>query len=122
MSKQPTIQIKRAYEDVEKEKDGWRVLVDRLWPRGVSKQELQLDAWNKELAPSDKLRRWFDHDPEKFEEFSRRYRGELHEKQEAVQELLSTIREHCKATLVFAARDRDHNNAVVLKDYLERKL
>lgn len=111
------IRTKRAYEPASSE-DGYRVLVDRLWPRGVSKEDARLDAWMKEVAPSDDLREWFDHDPERWEEFTERYRRELQEKEELLQELRERAGEET-ITLVFAARDTDRNNAVVLKEYLE---
>lgn len=114
------IRVKRAYEAASSE-DGYRMLVDRLWPRGVSKEDARLDAWMKEVAPSDELREWFDHAPERWEEFAERYRRELQEKKE---ELLQKLREKADegtVTLVFAARDTERNNAVVLKQYLEEK-
>lgn len=114
------IRLKRAYDEVEKE-DGTRILIDRLWSRGISREKLQLDDWFKEIAPSDELRRWFDHDPEKFREFSRRYRRELDDQPETIQELLTNIEEYETVTLIYAAKDRQHNNAVVLKAYLEEK-
>lgn len=110
------IRIKRAYESASAE-DGYRVLVDRLWPRGVSKEEARLDAWMKEIAPSEELRQWFDHDPDRWEEFAGRYRAELQEKEG----LLRALRERAARgtlTLVFAARDTERNNAVVLMEYL----
>lgn len=110
------IRIKRAYDPPAPE-DGRRVLVDRLWPRGISKEEARLDEWLRELAPSDALRKWFGHDPARWEEFRRRYREELkgHEK------LLNVLRCEGKrgtVTLLFGARDEEHNNAVVLKEVL----
>lgn len=111
------IRAKRAYEPASSE-DGYRVLVDRLWPRGVSKEDACLDAWMREVAPSDDLREWFNHDPKCWEEFAERYRRELQEKEELLQELREQEDEGT-VTLVFAARDTDRNNAVVLKEYLE---
>ena len=111
--------IKRAYEPAE-ENDGFRILVDRLWPRGVTKEKLQVDLWLKELGPSTELRKWFGHAPEKWEEFRRRYREELAEKQE----LLGQVEQHLeegRVTLVYSAKDEEHNQAVVIKEYLERK-
>ncbi len=110
------IQIKRAYEDPAPS-DGYRVLVDRLWPRGVSKQKLALDEWNKEIAPSTELRKWFDHDPAKWEEFRVRYLAELKENKLGA-ELLKGMK-HKRLTLIYGARDPEHNQAVVLKEYLE---
>lgn len=111
------MRVKRAYDPVEPE-DGTRFLVDRLWPRGVSKAGLQVAEWLKDVAPSDKLRRWFGHDAAKWAEFCRRYFSEL----DAKPELLAPIRQaqaHGEVTLVYAARDTAHNNAVALKAYLE---
>lgn len=101
--------------------DGYRVLVDRLWPRGVSKSAVRLDQWCKELAPSDELRRWFGHRPERFEEFERRYRRELQQQREALTALRRRARQG-RVTLVYGARDREHNNAVVLARVLRRGL
>jgi len=111
------IRLKRAYDEIGAD-DGIRILVDRIWPRGVSKKDLQLDKWMKEIAPSDKLRKWFDHDPEKFEEFKRRYQQELDSNGERVRELAEIARNQ-DLTLVYGAKDREHNHAVVLKEYLE---
>ena len=113
-----TIQTKRVYEEAH-EKDGARVLVDRLWPRGLSKERAHVDLWLKEIAPSNELRRWFGHDPAKFEEFRQRYKAEL--KSESGQAALSKLREMTKrqhVTLVYAAHDSEHSNAVVLRDML----
>ena len=114
------VQIKRVYERAART-DGKRFLVDGLWPRGVKKESLRLDGWLKEVAPSDKLRKWFQHDPAKWTEFEKRYRAELGACPEAWQSLLDAA---CngKVTLLFSARDAEHNNAVVLKRYLEEHL
>lgn len=112
--------MKRAYDPVENE-DGYRVLVDRLWPRGVSKQDLQLDQWMKEIAPSNELRKWFDHDPEKVDRFRERYEKELERHPELVEELL-TKGQNKTVTLIYSAKNRDYNNAVALKSYLEEQL
>lgn len=109
------IRIKRAYEEAE-ESDGRRVLVDRLWPRGVSKEELKLDAWHKDIAPSPELRKWFGHDPTRWEEFQKRYRAELQTHSEELRELKHGANH---LTLIYAAKDPLHNNAVVLKQILE---
>ncbi|GAB4292799.1 MAG: DUF488 domain-containing protein [Roseovarius sp.] len=101
--------------------EGARVLVDRLWPRGISKADLALDLWEKDAAPSGELRRWFGHDPARWEEFVRRYRDELAARPEAVEELLTLCRKG-PVTLIFAARDEAHNNAVVLRDWLAERL
>lgn len=110
------LRIKRAYETAAPE-DGERVLVDRLWPRGVRKEALVLAGWLKEVAPSDALRRWFGHEPERWEEFRRRYRDELQTQQEALQPLRDALK--CgPVTLVYSARDEAHNQAVVLREFL----
>ena len=113
------IRLKRAYDKPAKN-DGRRVLVDRLWPRGVKKEALELDDWFKEVAPSDDLRRWFGHDPERWEEFRQRYSEELQSQQPLVDDLCSTARQG-RLTLVFAASDEEHNNAVALKEYLQKQ-
>ena len=110
------MKIKRAYAPAE-ESDGYRILVDRLWPRGISKEKAQIDLWLKSVAPSNELRKWFGHDPEKFPKFEQRYRAEL-AGSGALDELRAVLREHPDATLLFAAHDEEHNNAVVLKELL----
>jgi uncharacterized protein YeaO (DUF488 family) len=110
------VRAKRAYDPAE-DRDGYRVLIDHVWPRGVSRQRAKLDEWARELAPSDDLRRWFDHVPERFEEFRSRYRAELNDKRERVEELRRRARKGT-LTIVYAARDREHNNAVVLSELL----
>ena len=107
---------KRIY-DIADEADGYRVLVDRLWPRGVSKERAALDAWAKQLAPSTELRRWFNHDPGKFSEFATRYRDELDRNQEA-ESVVGGWESHKVVTLLFGARDVEHNEAVVLCEWL----
>jgi uncharacterized protein YeaO (DUF488 family) len=116
------VTVKRAYE-APSPTDGRRILVDRLWPRGIKKTEADLTAWLKDLAPSDDLRRWFDHNPERWEEFHRRYVQELAapEKTPLLQDLVTQARQGT-VTLVYAAHDRDHNNAVVMKTFLEERL
>ena len=114
------VALKRVYEQAET-RDGTRVLVDRLWPRGLSKERAHVDVWLKEVAPSNELRRWFGHDPDKFADFQRRYEAEL--ASESDKEALSKLRallKHGPVTLVFAAHDTEHNNAVVLRDLLMR--
>ncbi len=111
------IQLKRAYDPSEPE-DGYRVLVDRLWPRGISKEDAAIDHWLKEIAPSDDLRKWFGHDQEKWGAFRARYRGELEGKDEAIAFLREKAGEGT-LTLIYAAKDTEHNNAVVLKEYLQ---
>jgi uncharacterized protein YeaO (DUF488 family) len=107
--------------DPPEEGAGARFLVERLWPRGIRKGVLKLDGWLKEVAPSDGLRRWFHHDPTRWREFRRRYMDELRARPEALQYLLEAARRG-PVTLLYAARDREHNSAVVLRDYLKRKL
>lgn len=113
------IRIKRAY-DPPAAADGKRFLVDRLWPRGTKKDKLQLDGWFKDIAPSDTLRKWFNHDPAKWKEFQRRYAAELKESK-AWEPLVEAAREG-DVTLVYGAKDSEHNNAVVLRSFLERKI
>ncbi|ELZ00260.1 DUF488 domain-containing protein [Natrialba aegyptia] len=113
------ITTKRIYDDPDN--DGARVLVDRLWPRGVSKEEAQLDAWIKEVAPSDELRTWYDHDPDRWTEFKERYVSELKEKDDAVGRVLDVAKDD-QLTLLYAATDRERNNAVVLREYLESQI
>ena len=113
-----TIRIKRAY-DPPVPADGTRILVDRLWPRGVSKETLAIERWIKEIGPSDALRRWFGHDPERWDEFRRRYAAEL-AKQGELLAALRGLAQRGKLTLVYAARNDAHNNAVVLRDVLTR--
>ena len=111
-------QIKRIYED-SADSDGYRILVDRLWPRGVSKEDAQLDDWMKEIAPSPELRKWFDHDPDRFNDFKKRYETELSDRKKPVERLTETSREQ-SVTLLYAAKDETHNHAIVLKEYLEQ--
>jgi uncharacterized protein YeaO (DUF488 family) len=111
------IKVKRTYDPPESG-DGARFLVDRLWPRGVKKEDLQLDAWLKDVARSDKLRRWFGHDPAKWEEFQRRYFAELDGKAQALRPIQDAARQG-NVTLLYSARDMEHNNAVALRAYLE---
>ncbi|HPS33183.1 MAG TPA: DUF488 domain-containing protein [Anaerolineaceae bacterium] len=116
------IRIKRIYEGYNPQ-DGWRVLVDRIWPRGVSKAAARLDDWRKDLAPSTELRTWFCHKVELFDEFSKRYRAELDENasaQTAIQQILEKIRRG-QVTLLYSAKDTEHNQAVVLSAYLNEK-
>lgn len=113
------LSIKRIYDDPASD-DGYRILVDRIWPRGVSKEDAALGAWLKEVGPSTELRKWFGHDPERFEEFRRRYRSEL-DGNPAVETLRAAIEDHKHVTLLYGAHDREHNQAVVLQEYLEKK-
>jgi uncharacterized protein YeaO (DUF488 family) len=110
------VRLKRAYEPASEE-DGYRVLVERLWPRGVTRERARLDEWAKEIAPSPDLRRWYGHDPARFEEFRRRYLDELAGHKEELEELRRRA-ELGPLTLVFAARDEERNSAVILADVL----
>jgi uncharacterized protein YeaO (DUF488 family) len=114
------IRLKRAYEPAAPG-DGYRVLIDRLWPRGVSRDQARLDEWQKDLAPSPELRRWFGHEPSRFEEFRRRYIQELRSERARLAALRRRAREGT-LTLVYAARDAEHNDAVVLAEILRRGL
>jgi uncharacterized protein YeaO (DUF488 family) len=114
------LQIKRVYEPAE-DGDGFRVLVDRLWPRGISKEKARIDLWLKDIAPSDDLRRRFHGEPSKWKEFVTAYAKELHA--EPAKAAAESLREHARhepATLLYAARDEEHNNAVALKTLLEK--
>lgn len=111
------IQIKRAYDTLNAE-DGYRILVDRIWPRGVSKDELKADLWLKEVAPSNELRKWFNHDPAKWQEFKKRYRQEL-ANNPAFGQLKQIVKKEKAVTLLFGAADTHHNQAVALKEFLE---
>ncbi len=112
------IAIKRAY-DKPSHSDGFRILIDRLWPRGLTKEKVAADLWLKDIAPSTELRKWFGHDPEKWPEFKNKYFQELKQKKE----LIDTIKKHTKqgrVTLLYSARDELHNDAIVLKEFLEK--
>jgi uncharacterized protein YeaO (DUF488 family) len=110
------VRAKRAYDEAEAG-DGYRVLIDHVWPRGVSRERAHLDEWARELAPSDELRKWFDHVPERFGEFRARYRAELAGQSERVEELRRRAKRG-SLTIVYAARDTEHNNAVVLVELI----
>jgi len=114
------IQQKRVYEPTERS-DGCRILVDRLWPRGLSRQRARIDEWMKELAPSTALRQWFGHDPEKWAEFQRRYKAELRS-QKPLLDRLTRLARRRRVTLVYGARDETHNDAVVLAGVVRRRL
>lgn len=114
------IKTKRVYEDAERD-DGMRLLVERLWPRGMRKAALTMDGWPKDVAPSDMLRRWFGHDPARWAEFRRRYFTELDGKPDAWQPILAAARQGT-VTLLYSAHDKEHNGAVALKEYLEQRL
>lgn len=114
-----TIRLKRVYEPPA-EDDGYRILVERLWPRGLSKERAKIDLWMKEAGASPELRTWFGHDPERWEEFRRRYFREIGQRPEVLQMLQDAIRENGTVTFVFAAHDELRNNAVALKEFLEQ--
>ncbi|MPV36040.1 DUF488 domain-containing protein [Georgenia subflava] len=110
------LRLARVY-DPPTDDDGYRVLVDRLWPRGIKKADAHVDAWHKDVGPSDELRKWFGHDPARFDEFAERYRAEL-ASNPALAELRETVRRHPRVTLLYGAKDTEHNQAVVLADVL----
>jgi uncharacterized protein YeaO (DUF488 family) len=114
-----SIRLKRVYDKPTKA-DGRRVLVDRIWPRGLKKNEARIDQWLKEIAPSAKLRKRFRHDPDRWKEFKKRYAAELDDQRENVEQL-ARASEKCTVTLLFGAKDTKHNNAVALKEYIERR-
>ena len=116
------VKLKRVYEAPSAE-DGFRILTDRLWPRGISKEKAQLGVWEKAIAPSPELRKWFGHDPEKYEEFRKRYMEELAGNEETAH-FVSLVRDHLAegpVTLLFGAKDTEHNQAVVLKEFLAQR-
>jgi len=113
------IKIKRVYEKPD-EKDGFRILVDRLWPRGLTKEKAGVDLWLKDIAPSTELRKWFNHDPDKWKEFKKRYLKELKENKESVDILKSHLKKKA-VTLLYAAKDSDHNEALVLSNLFEEE-
>lgn len=115
------IVMKRIYDDVD-DSDGQRVLVDRMWPRGVSKENAALDAWFKNVAPSPDLRTWWDHDPDRMEEFGHRYEQELSDEDHAeeIRQLIELVHDSQRVTLLYAAKDEQVNHVVVLQDYLRR--
>ena len=114
------ITLKRAYDPISRA-DGRRVLVERLWPRGLSKARLGVDDWLKEVGPSTSLRKWFGHDPKKWDTFRRRYARELDSRQDAWRPIVSAARRG-RVTLVYSSHDTEHNNAVALQDYLRAKM
>jgi|SRR5690606_34362663 len=114
------IQLKRIYEQPEK-RDGCRILVDRLWPRGVSKERAAIDLWYKDIAPSNALRKWYGHDPKKWPVFQKKYASEIAEHSTAIRELQEIVKQHKAVTLLYAARDEAHNEAVVIRDMLTLK-
>lgn len=115
------IRLKRVYEDYD-ERDGYRVLVDKLWPRGMKKEHLHYDLWAKDISPSSALREWFHQDPDNnWKLFSSKYKKELEDSQ-AVKEFVENIKEHPVVTLLYASKDEEHNHAIILKKYLEKQL
>ena len=112
------IGIKRVYEPPARN-DGTRILVDRLWPRGLTKDKARVDLWLKDIAPSTELRKWFGHDPEKWTGFGKRYRSELQKRKEALA-VLRTASKKGPITLLYGAKDTEHNEAVILRNYLEK--
>jgi uncharacterized protein YeaO (DUF488 family) len=112
------IRLKRVYDKASRQ-DGLRVLVDRLWPRGLTKERAAVDLWLRDVAPSTELRKWFGHDPTKWRQFETRYRKELEEKKDSLKLLKQKSKEHA-VTLLYGARDEEHNEAIVLKKVLER--
>jgi uncharacterized protein YeaO (DUF488 family) len=126
------IHLKRAYEPPSKS-DGYRILVERLWPRGLTKERAAInlwlkeiapspiDLWLKEIAPSPELRKWFNHDPAKWDEFRQRYRGELKGNQESTRRLAELLESHDTVTFVYAARDEQHNSALLLKEFIDQQ-
>lgn len=119
LCRQMSIRLKRAYETPEPD-DGFRILVDRLWPRGVSKDSAHIDLWLKDIAPSTSLRKWFGHEPLKWLEFKPRYFAELDNNPQSVEQLLAQVRRDT-VTLVYGAKDKEHNDAVALLEYLEAR-
>lgn len=112
------IQIKRVYEKAEKS-DGYRILVDRLWPRGISKENAKIDLWLRDISPSHELRKWFHHKEQKWEEFEKKYKEELKEKKEFIKQIKEIEKKEKMVTLLFGAKDEEHNNAMVLLDVLK---
>jgi uncharacterized protein YeaO (DUF488 family) len=114
------IRIKRVYEEPAKQ-DGYRILVDRLWPRGLTKERAKVDLWVKEIAPSDALRKWFGHEPEKWPQFAKRYRSELARKKDLLKEVKKLEREHGTVTLLYGRKDEKQNQAVLIASALKGK-
>ncbi|MCC7357598.1 DUF488 domain-containing protein [Candidatus Uhrbacteria bacterium] len=112
------IKLKRIYEKPDKN-DGYRILVDRLWPRGVSKERASLDEWLKDIAPTTELRKWFGHDPKRWSIFQKKYKKELLLHKNTLQDIKKLSKKNNTVTLVYAAKDEDHNEAIVLKSMLE---
>jgi len=115
------IKLKRIYEKPN-EKDGFRLLVDRLWPRGISKDKAGVELWLKDIAPSNELRKWFAHDPAKWSEFKKRYGKELKSKKREIETLKSLLKKEKIVTFLFSAKDEEHNNAVALREFIAPKI
>ncbi len=113
------IKSKRTYDDASDD-DGYRILIDRLWPRGLSKEKAQIDLWLKEIAPSTELRKWYNHDVDKWEEFEKRYKNELKSKEDLIKQMKELEKEHKTITLLFSAKDTKHANANVLIEVLNK--
>jgi uncharacterized protein YeaO (DUF488 family) len=116
-----TIKLERIYDN-PKGGDAFRILVDRLWPRGLSKDKVRVDLWLKDIAPSNSLRKWFGHDEKKWDEFKRKYFKELDKNNDAVNTIIKTAQEQNSITLLYATKEERFNNAVALKEYLEEKI
>lgn len=114
------IKLKRIYELSNKD-DGFRILVDRLWPRGISKERAKLNVWLKDIAPSTELRKWFAHDPKKWSAFKKKYKSELKNKKEYIREIRVANKKHRTITLLYGAKDEKHNEAVVIAELLKKK-
>jgi uncharacterized protein YeaO (DUF488 family) len=114
------IKLKRIYDKYEKD-DGYRILVDRLWPRGMTKQKAKIDLWLKDIAPSNELRKWFNHNDLRWHNFQKKYKKELSDNKELLEIIKDKVKRHGTITLIFAAKDTLHNNAVVLNKLLNRK-
>lgn len=115
------IRVKRVYDLLPSGDDGYRILVDRLWPRGLAKSEAEIDAWTRDIAPSNGLRRWFGHRPERWDRFKARYFQELAKKEEIVQEMLAKEKAMGTLTLLYGSKEPRYNNAIALKEYLEER-
>ena len=112
--------IKRVYDEPDRD-DGYRILVDRLWPRGLSKEKAKVDLWMKEVAPSNVLRKWFSHDPMKWDDFKKKYEMELNDKDNLMKRIVQMEEEHGTITLLYSAKEEEHNNAVALDGFLRRQ-
>lgn len=115
------IKLQRVYDFKENPEKGYSILVDRLWPRGLKKESLKFDAWLKEAGPSNELRKWFRHDPERWNDFKKKYKKELTENMDLMQEIKSLEKKHKTIILLFAAKDQEHNQAWVLKEFLDEQ-